>query len=477
MGECKPPFAWPVQKLSCPKCNNLLQNPSFEAGLTGWETDNVIPTDGNPFEGTQVASMRQGVASMFQDVSLAKTGLRPLFLSFNVFPGSDGNNNGNLIAEVLWLDANHNTIGSGLSLFIPNGRINRFFSRLTYFDITDRPPGGAAWARLLFSKGVGNDPDIIEIDQVILTPVGTINLVENPSFELGLTEGWTSTTFTPDFSMPFEGAADAVTSVNGTLFQDVPLTALPVNSSYLLSFAAQGSVGSMSVQVLWLDATDNQIGPPGLDIFIPTFTLVSQLNYLTYLDITDPAPAGAVKARILFTAAPTGLTPALRVDQVIMARASTTNLIQNPSFKDGLSNWTPVNTVLFADDAAYEGSEVARISDSGGVLYQDVPINNAVGHCFLFNSGVGYRRTGDSSVSGDMHIKVIWLDSGGSEIGLGLSIDIPSFTVETDNWLVYTGITEPAPLGTVKARVQFTKSSGTTGGFIDIDKVVLGRLI
>jgi len=42
-------------------------------------------------------------------------------------------------------------------------------------------------------------------------------------------------------------------------------------------------------------------------------------------------------------------------------------------------------------------------------------------------------------------------------------------------WLVYASITEPAPSSTVKARVQFTKSSG--GSELLIDKVVQGRLV
>jgi hypothetical protein len=51
--------------------------------------------------------------------------------------------------------------------------------------------------------------------------------------------------------------------------------------------------GDLIAEVLWLDATDSQIGPPGLDLFIPSLTLTVQGNYLSYLDITGPAPTGA----------------------------------------------------------------------------------------------------------------------------------------------------------------------------------------
>jgi len=172
----------------------------------------VTGADSTPFEGTQVARMSSGVASLFQDVALSGLANCPLFVSFNAFPGTDNNSNGNLAVEVLWLDVNRVTIATGLRKIIPNFGINTSV-RLTYFDITDRPPAGAVFARLLFSKGTGTAPnDIIEIDQVILAPVNSINLVQNPGFELGLT-GWTTTTFTPIFIETFEGATLGTTGV------------------------------------------------------------------------------------------------------------------------------------------------------------------------------------------------------------------------------------------------------------------------
>ncbi|MDD3653973.1 MAG: hypothetical protein PHO01_07295 [Desulfotomaculaceae bacterium] len=456
----------------CPRCNNLLQNPSFEAGLNGWETSNVIVADNDPFEGTQVARMLTGVASMFQDVPLANTGCHPLFLSFNAYAGSDQvGNNGNLVAEVLWLDKNMNVIATGLRAFIPNGRID-FDANITYFDITDRPPAGAAWARLQFSKGVGAEGGSIDLDQVILAAVKTVNLVQNPGFELGLT-GWTTTTFSPGFLTPFEGAAYAVTQSDGTLSQDVPIKHLQDNSSFLFSFAATtDSRNALTVQVQWLDAAGNQIGPPGLDLSIPARTLELQGNgnYLTYLDITDPAPAGAVTARILFEADITGDDTAMLIDQVLLAKTCSTNLVQNPGFEAALDNWNTLNTTLVASDSIYEGNQSARIASGGGMLFQDITITPASGRCFLFN--FGYSSIG--ILPGNLLAEVHWLDGNNRVIGLGLSLFVSS-SAAVPGWLVYTGITEPAPAGTVKARVQFTKSSG--GSELLLDQVVLGRLV
>lgn len=465
------------KKPVCSRCNNLIQNPSFEEGLTGWVTDNVITANDEPFEGNQVARLGQGVASMFQDVAINSLGYAPLFLSFVVFPGSESNNNGNLTVEVLWLNADRNIIATGQSVFIPDGRINTF-ARITYFDITDRPPAGADWARVLFSKGAGVETDLIEIDLVILTTVSSINLVQNSNFEAGLT-AWTSvpgTAFVPDFATVYEGNAVALNQGNdGTLFQDVPINNLPAHSSFLLSFAINAGLSSTnSVQVLWLDSQNNQIGTPGLNLIIPSLTLSVQLNYLTYVDVTGPAPTGAVKARIQFVS-DAGVQTGVRIDKTILARTYTTNLVQNPSFENGLIGWTTVNTTAAASNQAYEGNNVAQMGESGGVLFQDVPIRNAPGRCFLFNCGVGCG--GGIFPDGNILIKILWLDANGREIGLGLSLVDPLSNLLGSQWLIYTGITEPAPPGTAAARILFTKSEGATGGTIDIDKVVLARLV
>lgn len=459
--QCPPSPEYPQVS---PDSNNLIQNPSFERGLADWITDNVDVTDGSPFEGTQVARMSAGVASMFQDVSLIDTGLTPLFLSFYIEGTSF--NDGNLIVELLWLDNAFNQIGIGLRQFIPPSL--RIPTRVSFFAVTDQPPEGTAWARLQFSKGQGAvaAEDFIKIDQVILTPVNSGNLVQNPGFELGLT-GWTATGFTPNFTEAFTGLGQAAGEVSGgTLFQDIPLTHLPANTPLLVSFAVrslQTSNGELTVQVLWLNAAGDPIGPPGLNVFIPHDTLDQQINYFTYLALTPPAPFNAVTARIVFTT----LEPTVFVDQVILTAAKTTNLIQNPGFEAGLDHWSAVNWTAEISDFAYEGTMVARGANNGGVIFQEVALDNAVGQCFLFNYAISNQRA-------DLLAEIIWLDSQNREIGKGLNLIAPAVERESNVWVTYTGITEPAPSGTVKARVQFTK--GQSGIPLDLDKVILGRL-
>ncbi|MDD4767801.1 MAG: hypothetical protein PHF87_09560 [Desulfotomaculaceae bacterium] len=469
----KPPKKAPL------KCNNLLKNPSFEAGLTGWETDNVISSGTNTFEGTQLAQMRTGAASMSQDISLAGLKQSPLFLSFNVYAGNnDENSNGDLVVTILWLDYELHNIGAGLEFFIPTGRINSR-ARLTYFDVTERPPAEAAWARLLFSKGTVSNNTIL-VDQVILAPVGTTNLVENSSFEAGLT-GWTSTTFVPNFQLSFDGAATAAlptTAQLSTLFQDVPIKHLPAQSSFLFSFAGLTSgFAILDVQVLWLDKNDSIIGTPGLALRLPNAVLLSQSNYLTYLDLTNPAPYGAVKARIMFSTNFVEINSVLRLDKIILAEAASPNLVQNPSFDANLSSWTAVNATALADNDNYEGVFVANVDDGGGLIFQDIPLPCGAGHCFLLNFALGYEAGVTPPFYGNMLVKVLWLDARGQQIGLGLSLVIPGNRENKRQWLVYADITGPAPSNAVMARIQFTKSAGDPNFSIQIDKVLFGRLI
>ncbi|HPU02071.1 MAG TPA: hypothetical protein PK568_09305 [Bacillota bacterium] len=453
-------------------CINFIPNPSFETGLASWLWNNASISGANPFEGTQEANLGPGAASLFRDIPIGSSS-HPLFFSFNVFAPEENINSGSLAAEILWLDRSRLPIATGLRLFIPEGRINNA-SRITYFEATDRPPSGTAWARLQFSKGSGALPDPVNLDQVILARAHTPNLLQNPGFELGLA-GWASISFVPDFAVPYEGAAQVHATDNGILYQDVPLANLPARTPLLLSFAVSGGQTDLSVQVLWLDEAGGQLEPPGIDLFISGETLVAQRNnYLTYLDLTQPAPPGAAAARVIFTDTIDKQTD-IFLDKVILLGAASANLLQNPSFEEGLDQWNAVNTASVPTGDAYEGNAVARIDAGGGLLYQEVELPSAAGRCFVLN--FGYRSSSIGvDLSGNTLAEVQWLDSAGRELGTGLSLVVPSTSLRAQ-WLVYTGITEPAPPNAVAARVKFTRSQGSPEVIVEIDKVVLGRLI
>lgn len=110
-----------------PRCFNLVQNPSFEAGFSSWETSGDIFIQTGAYEGVHVVQMGEGEASLWQDVSLSGVATLPLLLSFNLF-GSFLEISPNTTVEVLWLDAHRNSIGQGRRLFIGEGTLGGVLS-------------------------------------------------------------------------------------------------------------------------------------------------------------------------------------------------------------------------------------------------------------------------------------------------------------------------------------------------------------
>lgn len=469
-------------------CGNLVQDPSFEAQFFYWFTDNVFFTNTSVFEGAIQARLGPGIASLSQEFSL-QGNKNPMLFSFNAVsnlpPDSGTENPGTLLAEITWLDDDFNPIGTGLRMFIPSDRLDNT-ARITFFAQTDRPPFKASKARLVFSKGQGQsetENDFIFIDGVLLAPMEHLDLIRNGDFEANLL-GWTAvpgndTAFLSSFKESLEGAGHAQTHFNGTLTQDIPIRHLPAGTSFLLSFAVQG-VGpvTLSVRVEWLDTGGNAIGS-GLNLSIPNETLNNQGNYLSYLNITYPALPGTATARLIFTASVPNPSLFLRLDQVIFAPVLSKNLIANSSFEDDLNFWGQRLVNLIKRSDVYEGRADAGLGEIGGALWQDVELGHAEGHCFLFSTGLGFRQISENATFGSMLMKVIWLDRHDREIGLGLCLigtsgqDVFSGFLE---WVPYAGVTEPAPAGTAKARILFSKTD-SSNGFIEVDNVMLARLI
>lgn len=146
---------------------NLVQNPSFEAGLAGWVANNVTPSDFNPFEGTAAARMGPGIASVFQDVPIVGL-FKPSFLFSFAVESPIVFTPGDLTVQVQWLDANGTVIGVGLSLLIQSATPGFQFFWLTYVAVTERAPLNATTARIIFSKAAGVGTDVLDIDLVTL---------------------------------------------------------------------------------------------------------------------------------------------------------------------------------------------------------------------------------------------------------------------------------------------------------------------
>lgn len=478
------------KKDKCNNCGNLVQDPSFENQFVFWQATNTLFTNTNVYEGLIQARMGPGVASLAQELSLQGCTKKPLLFSFNAVsnvPVDSGTvNSGALIAEITWLDDNGNAVGTGLRLFIPSDRLNNT-ARITFFAQTDRPPANATRARILFSKGQGlseTNDDFIFIDHVVLAPMAFRDLITNGGFEANLL-GWIpvpggDTAFLSSYQQSLEGAGHAQTHFNGTLTQNISICDVPPKTPFLLSFAVQGTGAvSLDVRVEWVDSMGNVISN-GLNLSIPDQTLNNQGNYLSYLAVTYPSVPGTSTARLVFTANVPTPDLFIRLDQVIFAPVLSSNLIANPSFEEGLTNWNASLVTLVELNDVYEGRADAGIGQIGGALWQDVELRHAEGRCFLLSTGLGFRATAETATFGSMLIKVIWLDDEDREIGLGLALIVNRdqsnpFTGFME-WVPYVGVTEPAPPGTAKARILFSKTDSIQG-FIEIDNVVFTRLV
>lgn len=241
--------------------------------------------------------------------------------------------------------------------------------------------------------------------------------MKNSGFELGLTN-WTFTNAFPHFRDSYEGTARARLLFDGTLLQNIPINSFSPNSNFLLSFAVIGgsNPGLLRAQVIWL----NQLGAPigtGLDLFINGEMLNDQANFTTYVDVTNAAPNNAVTAQIKFISTPG--QNAFHIDKVIFARVESRNLLQNPSFENGLSPWTGEGVNVIQSDESYEGNKLLRIDADGGFVFQDVSVQSA--RCYLLN--FGYEVVVNAS-EGNLIAQVDWLDQDGRQINRGLSIII-----------------------------------------------------
>lgn len=450
-----------------PRSGNLIQNASFESGLSYWQSENAEAANSSPSEGNQSAALTGGVGSLFQIVPLPAIQRSPLFLSFITY-GNQEEGTANLTAKVIWLNAELNEIGIGLSAVIPASNIQ--LARVTFFDVTDTPPLGAFWAKLLFSRSAAEST--IYLDLVNLAPVRSINLIQNPSFERGL-DGWITEDISTSFASALEGTASASGQLLGVLRQIVPLRPLSIGSAYLLSFSCFAESNIVSLVVRWLNILGMPIGDPAINVSVAAATLGHQDNYLNIVQLTPPAPPCAVAAEIELSYT-NELASAPFIDQVLLIRMDSANLLENPGFALGLEGWTSQNVTLL-DTNAYVGSNYAGLAEGGALIHQTVALPPlAHSGSFLFNFALHYA--GIDADNGLVTAQVLWLDRNCREIGLGASLNILQEVQAKQQWQVYTAFTERAPINAVAARIQFAKSEGAAGTVIGLDSVTFAKV-
>ncbi|MGD0152338.1 MAG: hypothetical protein ABSC17_01045 [Thermacetogeniaceae bacterium] len=149
------------------------------------------------------------------------------------------------------------------------------------------------------------------------------------------------------------------------------------------------------------------------------------------------------------------------------------NLIQNPSFEEGLNFWSAHN-VTISDNNPFEGTATARLGPGIASITQDILLG-IPRSSLLLSFAVEAPAATDP---GNLTVVVKWLDKYHREIGNGLSILVSSAAIGRQVlWLTEVNVTDLAPENVFKARIIFSKSEGTApNNFIDLDLVVLTKV-
>lgn len=310
------------------------------------------------------------------------------------------------------------------------------------FDVTERPPVGAAAARILFSKESAAFP--LLLDLVNLAPVETPNLVRNPSFEQGLSE-WSSSGFAVSEGAWEGGAAvKADEQCFGNAHPRDTTESHPARSRLSIEFYRLISAAGIAHSTADLAECAGQSHrcAGNRRHHLPQYAGGSG-QILELFAGERPSPIGAVRARLIYTALGEADSE-LDLDQVILVRISSPNLLQNPGFANGLIGLINEN-VTHQNTGGYVGQKFAELASCVALINQTValPFGSAC-HSFLLNFALRYRN---APIIGNVLAQVRWLDARGAEIGLGLALVISQASQTAEQWQVYTGFTERARPG------------------------------
>lgn len=309
---------------------NLIRNGGFEANLLNWTS---IPATDDSFISAYRESLvdaghahTQFNSTLTQDISIRHLPHRnPFLLSFAV----QGEGPVSLAVRVDWINQSGNTIGNGLVATIPIDTFDNQGNYLTYLFVTTPPAPYTAFARVTFQATVPSTADVIRLDQVIFAPIITPNLVLNPGFEEGETR-WNSSlvNFFTNTTDAYVGTSYAgIGQIGGALWQDIDLVC-PEGQCFLFSAGAgfrnnaeESYFGTTIMKVIWLDRYDREIST-GLTLISSVneeVDIYQGLTWVPFVGITEPAPEGTAKARILISKTDS-VEGYIQIDNVIFAR-------------------------------------------------------------------------------------------------------------------------------------------------------------
>jgi hypothetical protein len=159
------------------------------------------------------------------------------------------------------------------------------------------------------------------------------------------------------------------------------------------------------------------------------------------------------------------------------------NLITNGDFEDDAvggppEGWISVNVTAGDRDAAFTGERAALLGGCDpcepAILYQDVNVAQFRRYNLVF------QVSGLCDHAADLFAEVRWLDSCGTDIGLGLRVFIEGQAfgrVCEGAWNPQSHLTDFAPPGACMARVVFTRAGRPNRGPNVLDSVSFADVV
>jgi len=206
----------------------------------------------------------------------------------------------------------------------------------------------------------------------------------------------------------------------------------------------------------------------------------SILDQWNDFSVSAPCPAGALRVEALFLFLQPGCdTGSVFVDDVTLLELtpetpSGTNLLANPSFTSGLTGWSTFGNVI-ADSRTFAVRTItgsaklygpfAAPGDASG-MFQVFPVTGETDWEFSVYSMTTCQESPINESNDNFGTaKMVYLDSGGTELGFDETVIIDS-TSPLGKWEKHT-VTGTAPAGTdsIKAFILFIQPSSSGGAF------------
>ena len=441
---------------------NLLSNAGFENGLTGWAINNAIggtstldaSTVFNGGKSLKITRATSGDQYAHADYNFG-TGIGGRTFTMSAYvKTADITGNGVRIATYWLDDAGWIWKNNVLSPVLTG---TNDWSRL---EVTAEAPAGAKRVVVMVQPGDVNGQGTFWIDSVAIKEnAPPMNLLSNPGFENGLTDwainnaiGGTSTL---DASTVFSGGKSLkiTRATSGDQY---------AHANYNFGTAIGGRTFTMSANVKTVDITGN-------GVHIKTYwqddtgwiwqnnessQILTGTNDWSRLEVTAEAPAGAKKVHVIVIPGDKNGKGTYWIDSlVITEKAPPLNLLSNPGFENGLTDWAINNAIggtstLDASTVFSGGKSLKITRATSGDQYAHANYNFGTaigGRTFTMSANV---KTVDITGNG-VHIKTYWQDDTG---WIWQNNESSQILTGTNDWSRLE-VTAEAPAGAKKVHV------------------------